>query len=53
MCSTGRTRGDEVKDLDRVWKVFRRIARERTETTYSWDSEGGGKMELAGIGDKV
>ena len=29
------------------------IAREISESAYSWDSEGDGKRELACVGDKV
>ena len=50
---TGWTQGDEVKDSDRVRKGCRRIERETSESAYSWDSEGDGKMELAGIGYNV
>ena len=39
--------------MDRVGNGFWRIAKERSESEYSWDSEGGGKMELAIIIDHV
>ena len=29
------------------------IARERLELAYSWNTDGGGKTEEVGIGDKV
>ena len=45
--------GEEVKDSDMVRKGFWRIARESSESAYSWESEGVGKMEYADIGDNV
>ena len=50
---TGRTLGGEIRDLDMVMDSFRHIARERSESAYSWYSEGDGKREIAGVGDKV
>ena len=45
--------GEEVKELDRVREGFWRIAREILESAYSWDSEGDGKTEIAGIRNNV
>ena len=36
-----------------VQEIIRRIARESSESEYIWDSEGGGKTELVGIGNIV
>ena len=49
----GRTRDDEVKEMYRVQKCFLNIARETVELEYSWESEGVGKMEFAGIRDNA
>ena len=49
----GQTRGEEVKESDRVRKGCQRIERERSELVYSWESKGVGKMELVGIGDNA
>ena len=35
--------------MDRCW----RIAREISKSVYSWDREGDGKRELAGVVDNV
>ena len=48
-----RTRGEEVKDLDRVRKRCRIITRETSELAYIWDSERGGKTEFSGIVNNV
>ena len=47
------TRGEEVNDSERVWTGCRRIAREISESAYSWESERVGKTEFSGIGDKA
>ena len=39
--------------MDMVMDRCRHIAREISETTYSWDSEGDVKRELACVVDKV
>ena len=51
--NTGRTRGGEMRDLDMVINRCPRIAREISESAYSWHIEWDRKRELAGIGDKV
>ena len=50
---TGRTRRDEVRDVEPVMGSCGRIARERLESAYSWDTDGYEKTERGGIGDKV
>ena len=42
----GWTVGEEVKGSDRVQEGCRRIARETSELTYSWDRERCGKKEI-------
>ena len=39
--------------MERARKVCRHISREISESAYSWESEGVGKMEFAGIRDNV
>ena len=47
------TGGGEVKDSDKVRERSRSIARETSESAYSWDSKGDGKTEVVGIINSV
>ena len=42
-----------AKKLGKGTSGGRRIARERLESAYIWDTDGDGKTEEVGIGDKV
>ena len=46
-------RRDKVKDAEQGMGGCQCIARERSELAYSWDTDGEGKMEEVGIGDKL
>ena len=46
-------RRDEVRDAEEGMGGFRRIARERSESAYSWYKDRYWKTEEVGIGDKV
>ena len=50
---TGRMRRDKVRDVEEGMGGCRRIARERLESAYSWDTDRYGKTEDVGIKDKV
>ena len=45
--------GGKIRDEDREMGSCRRIARERSESVYSWDREGDGTKELDGFRDKA
>ena len=49
----GETVGDKVRDLDRVMDISRRIAKERSESGYSLDSEGDGNTEIVDDGNSL
>ena len=42
----GKKGWEEVKDSDMVWERSRCIARETSESAFSWDSEGFEKSEI-------
>ena len=42
-----------VRDEGKRTYDCRRIAKERLESSYSWDIEGDGKTEFAGVRNKV
>ena len=46
-------RRDEVRDAEEGMGGCWRIARERSDSESSWDTEGAGKTEEVRIGDKV
>ena len=49
----GETGGDKVRDLDRLMDSCWRIARETSESEYSWYRKGARKMEIGGDGNSV
>ena len=49
----GQKRRDDVRDVRNGTSGGRRVARERSESAYSWDTDGDRKTEEVGIGDKV
>ena len=49
----GRTRRDDPRDVGKGMIGCRRIARERVELAYSWDTDSDREMEAGGNGDKV
>ena len=46
------TRRDDIRDAGQGFRGCRRIAREISDSAYSWRTEGKGKTEEVGIGDK-
>ena len=50
---TGRMRRTEVRDAEEGVGGCRRIARERSDSAYSWDTDGDRKTEEVGIRDNV
>ena len=48
---TGRTIRNEVRDAEPVMDSCQRIAREKSELDYIWDTDGNGKTEIGRIGD--
>ena len=50
---TGGMGRDEVKDSEAVRSDNRRISRETSELTYSWDIERSRKTEIGGDGNSV
>ena len=42
----GKEGRDEVKNLDTMREISRRISRETSELAYSWDSDVVGKTEI-------
>ena len=44
---------EKVRDAEEGMRGCRHIAREISESAYSWDIDGDGKTEAVGIGDKV
>ena len=46
-------RRDEVRDAEDQMDGCRHIAREISESGYSWDTDGDGKTEEVGIRGKV
>ena len=49
----GWSRRGDVRDVGKGLYGCRRIAKERSESAYSLDTDGDGKTEEAGIVDKV
>ena len=49
----GMTLRDEVRDAEQGMGGCRRIAREKSESAYSWETDGVGKMKEVGFGDEV
>ena len=49
----GWTRVYDIRYLDIVMYSCWSISRETLHSSYTWDSEVGGKRELAGVGDNV
>ena len=45
-------RRDDAREGGKGMSGGRRIARERSESAYSWDTEGDGKTEAVRIGNK-
>ena len=45
-------RQDDVREAGKGVYGWRRIARERSESAYSWDTDRYGRMEEVRIGDK-
>ena len=46
-------RRDDGRGVGKGIYGCRRIARERSESAYRWDTDGDGKTDEVGIGDKV